>query len=91
MSKKIFMKITFKELIKLNEMPMTNINGCVKEFEELRVLSASPKSKVLQLVTKLRSSFKTNTILLTSKLNQIVNNTKFQHFIRISIILNSLR
>ena len=83
--------LSCKELVKLNDTPMTNNNGFVQELEELKILSATPKSKLLLLLSKLRTSFKTNLLMMTSKLYRIVNNTKFQHFIRICIILNSLR
>ena len=57
----------------------------------LKIIIPTPKSKFSQMRTNLKDEITKNYLLLTEELLKIVNENRFQHFIRICIILNSLR
>ena len=59
--------------------------------EGFKIMSPSPKPPLKQILFNMKMYVRHNCQHMTSKLNLIVNDNKFQHFIRLCIILNSLR
>ena len=59
--------------------------------EGFKIMGPSPKPPLKQFLFSMKMYMGQNCQQMTSKLNYIVNDNKFQHFIRLCIILNSLR
>ena len=73
-------------------LDIDNIGMKANEAENaLKIIIPTPKSKFSQMRTNLKDQITKNYLRLTAELLKIVNENRFQHFIRICIILNSLR
>ena len=73
-------------------LDIDNIGIKANEAENaLKIIIPTPKSKFSQMRTNLKDKITKNYLQLTAELLKIVNENRFQHFIRICIILNSLR
>ena len=57
----------------------------------LKIIIPTPKGQFSQMITNIKDQITENYLRLTTELLKIVNENRFQHFIRICIILNSLR
>ena len=57
---------------------------------QYRIISPTPKSPLMRMMDKTQESLRKYFNLLQGKMNVIVSDEKFDHFIRLCIILNSL-
>ena len=57
---------------------------------DYRIISPTPKTPIMKMLGTAQISLKQYFSLLQERTNILVNDEKFQHFIRICIILNSL-
>ena len=63
----------------------------LKFLDDYKILTPTPKSSLTIMISKMMNFLESNYLALTSRLKRIVTDSKFQHLIRICIILNSLR
>ena len=76
----------------LKENDKIGVKQKLNVFENsCKIITPTPKSQFSQMIMKRKVQIRENYLRMTSKLHNIVNENKFQYFIRICIILNSLR
>ena len=80
--------------IRFNSNLAGTTNLCISDDNisngQWRIISPTPKSPLMRMMEKTQESLKKCFNLLQGKMKVIVNDEKFDHFIRLCIILNSL-